>query len=295
VALIAGHDTVEGGKNAEWALRMYLNDFQGPQAPDVPLFTLDTYPFNPNTGIPPSVRIRWQNNAEASVDPITKLQDFEGYVIERSTDQLSWQTIAAYDKIDTLIGEFEWQNFNLGMPPWRTFPGDTDSTRWYYFEDPDLIPGHTYYYCVRAYDQGVVGAGMLYSGRTGNVLSTAIARTDTSGAPTDLKHIYVFPNPYRGSHPGEAGGQLNSSKGLLEYPRKLFFMGLPANQEHLKCLIHIYSLAGDHIATIDHINGTEQETWDMITKNRQEIVSGIYYYVVEYGGDSIIDKFVVIK
>jgi hypothetical protein len=293
VALIAGHDTVEGGKNAEWALRMYLNDFQGPQAPDVPVFALDMSPFQPDSGTPPMVRIRWLNNAEASVDPITKLVDFEGYIVERSTDQLAWQTIAAFDRMDTLVGEFEWQNFNTGMPPTRTFPGDT--LLWYYYEDHDLIPGHTYYYCVRAYDQGVSGAGMLYSGRTGNVQSAVLARTATTRAPVDLKQVYVFPNPYRGSHPGEAGGQVNASKGLLEYPRKLMFMGLPANTASHQCLIHIYSLAGDHLATIDHINGTEQEMWDMITKNRQEIVSGIYYYIVEYGGDSIIDKFVVIK
>jgi len=286
MAFIAGRDVAAGNRNAEWALAMYLNDFQGPSAPDVPEYVLDVYSDR--------VRIRWQSNAEASVDAITGLADFEGYVIERSLDQINWETVKSYDRIDTLQYPFEWQNFNLGMPEdqvWTRDPDTGDSTAWYYYEDMSLIPGHVYYYCVRAFDQGVLGAGVLYSGRTGNVREAVMARTAQTGAPTDLSGVYVFPNPYKGSHPGEEGGQINPSKGLLEYPRKLYFMGLPAE----RCEIRIYSLAGDHVATINHTNGTERDQWDMITRSRQEIVSGIYYYTVEYGSHHLIDKFVVIK
>jgi hypothetical protein len=65
-------------------------------------------------------------------------------------------------------------------------------------------------------------------------------------------------------------------------------------------MIRIYSLSGDHLATIDHRNGSEFDQWDMNTMNRQEIASGIYYYIVEYtkpggGTERKIDKFVVIK
>ncbi|MFZ5433286.1 MAG: hypothetical protein ACOZB3_05875 [Calditrichota bacterium] len=338
VAFIAGADTESVGRNAEWALRMYLNDFQGPAAPDVPEFEAEIYPFpgNPEPYVDgngngqydagesytdmngngmydennKAVRILWKDNAEASVDPITNEADFEGYIIERSTDQLSWQTIAAYDRIDTLEIPFEWQNYNRGMPTdvlWTvdsSFINDHwvyDSTKYYYFWDRNLVPGHTYYYSVRAYDTGVLGAGILYSGRTGNVLEVLLARTEETTPQTanNLDGVYVFPNPYKGSHGGEEGGQVNPSKGLIEYPRKLYFMGLPANN----CVIRIYSLAGDHVATLHHTNGTEQEQWDMITSSRQEIVSGIYYYTVEYsrppdkggGTERFIDKFVVIK
>ena len=282
VAFIAGGDLTEVGTNAEWALAMYLNDFQGPSSPETPEFTLDVFTD--------MVRIRWAANAEVSVDAITGESDFEGYVIERSTDQLNWERIAAYDKIDTLEPPFEWDNFNLGMPE-----RCGDDTTLYCFEDRGLIPGHTYYYAVRAFDTGVLGAGVLYSGRTGNTIAAIIARNASTGAPTDLSQIYVFPNPYKGSHPGESGGQVNESKGLIEYPRKLYFMGLPATTSSGECIIRIYSLAGDYLAKIDHQNGLEYDQWDMITQNRQEIVSGIYYYVVEYGSEQFIDKFVVIK
>jgi hypothetical protein len=318
-AYVAGATPQETQKNAEWALSMFLNDFQGPSAPDVPDFTLDVYED--------MVRIRWHPNSEASVDVISQRHDFEGYTIERSTDQIHWETIVSYDLIDRLDTlhtypypdhpdslvvvedparrEFEWQNYNLGMPGDPGRPGQVhrmwDSTAndsvvdYYSLEDMNLIPGHTYYYVVRAFDKGEPGAGILYSGRTGNVQTATMARSANTGAPTDLSQVYVFPNPYKGSHAGEEGGQVNPSKGLIEYPRKLFFMGLPATTRENECVIRIFSLGGDHLATIQHTNGTELDQWDLITKNQQEIVSGIYYYTVEYGSHRFIDKFVVIK
>ena len=72
-------------------------------------------------------------------------------------------------------------------------------------------------------------------------------------------------------------------------------MGLPPTTQWNECKINIFSLAGDHLTTINHTNGTEYDQWDLITKNSQEIVSGIYYYTVEYGSKQFIDKFVVIK
>ncbi|MBI5059672.1 hypothetical protein HZB60_07835 [candidate division KSB1 bacterium] len=286
VAFIAGGSIAEGQRNAEWALAMYLNDFQGPSAPDVPDFNLDVYND--------FVRIRWAANSEASVDAITGLSDFEGYTIERSTDQEHWQTIAGYDRIDTLEFPFEWQNFNLGMPGLcgDQFPGE------YCYEDRDLIPGQTYYYVVRAFDQGVQGAGILYSGVSGNAKTAALFLTDT--APANLDHVFVYPNPYKGSHAGEAGGRINPQTGLIYYPRLLYFKGLPATTAAGDCRIRIFSLGGDHLATIEHTNGTDGDVWDLNTGSRQEIVSGLYYYTVEYkkpggGTEQKIDKFVVLK
>jgi hypothetical protein len=317
VAMIGGLTNDQILTNATWAKRIYDNDFQGPSAPDVPDFNVEVYSD--------MVRILWTNNSENSVDAITQRHDFEGYTIERSTDQLTWETIAAYDVIDrvdtlhvhpdpmnpdsfyvvvdTTAREFEWQNFNLGMPADRgdTCRVDGDTTLYYCYADRNLNPGHTYYYVVRAFDKGVAGAGILYSGRTGNVVTATIARNTATNAPTDLSQIYVYPNPYKGSHAGEQGGQVNPSKGLVEYPRKIYFMGLPADGT---CKIHIFSLGGDELATIDHSggphHGTEYDQWDLITRSKQEIVSGIYFYTVEYsppsgGTKQFIDKFVVIK
>jgi hypothetical protein len=268
---------------------MYLNDFQGPSAPDAPIYELDIYTDR--------VRIRWLSNAEDAVDAITAESDFEGYTIERSTGQTTWQTIAAYDKIDTLDIPFEWQNYNLGMPvPIDTLVSESGDTLYEYaYEDTDLIPGHTYEYVVRAFDTGVAGAGVLFSPRTGNTKLATIAQTADSPGSGDLSGIYVYPNPYKGSHAGEGTPVANPNSGTLEFVRQLYFRGLPPNTTPGECVVRIFSLAGDQLWTIDHINGTEQDVWNLRTRHDQEIVSGIYYYTVEFGSEHFIDKFVVIK
>jgi hypothetical protein len=285
IAFIAGGSIAEGNRNAEWALSMYLNDFQGPSAPDVPEYTTEIF----NT----SVDIKWRANAEESVDAITALRDFEGYIIERSSNQQDWQVIAAFDKIDTLEVPFEYQNFNFGMPAVCNEDGYT-----YCFSDNNLIPGQTYYYVVRAYDQGVQGAGVLYSGRTGNIKLAHLVLTDSTGAAQNLDGVFVYPNPYKGSHSGEEAGVQTPSG--VQYPRMLFFKGLPPNNLAGHCVIRIFSLGGDHLATINHDNGSDGDQWDMNTGARQEIVSGLYYYTVEWkkpsgGTEHKIDKFVVLK
>lgn len=57
---------------------------------------------------------------------------------------------------------------------------------------------------VRAFDTGVLGAGILYSGRTGNTQTVTIAAQGGGGLTSGkLSDVYVYPNPYKGSHSGE--------------------------------------------------------------------------------------------
>jgi hypothetical protein len=102
----------------------------------------------------------------------------------------------------------------------------------------------------------------------------------------------VVPNPYRGSHSQEYSGGLDES-GVKIYPRKLYFMNLPVTGARL----NIYTLSGDHIVSLDHPAGNDLLIWNMENKYDQEIVSGIYYYIVKAveGNDIKIDKFVVLK
>jgi hypothetical protein len=236
------------------------------------------------------VRIRWAPNAEGAIDAITGEADFEGYTIERSSDNVNWQTLVSYDKEDVIQEPFEWSNYNLGMPEDTIHFGDGEFE--YYYEDRDLTPGQTYWYVVRAFDTGVVGAGVLTSGRTGNSQSVIIAPTveslDSTGTGS-LDRIYVYPNPYRGSHSRERSGVERS--GSRFYDKQIYFANLPSSS-----IVRIFSLAGDHLQTIQHNSSTTSlHAWDMMTRHGQEIVSGIYYYTVESEGDFFIDKFVVIK
>lgn len=294
VAFIAGTDVADIQKNAQWAQRIYDNDFQGPAAPDRPDFWVEAFEN--------SVRIFWRDNSEDSVDPITQESDFEGYVIQRSTNTNTWFTLKQYDLENTLqYDEFERENLNLGMPydenlnpgvnwDWEIEDGDTLG-RLYWYDDEMVIRRQTYYYIVRAFDQGVPGAGILITpiGRT--YIDVTVGFTEeTQPADVGLENVIVVPNPYRGSHEQEFLGALNEDGDKI-YPRKLYFMNLPATGARLD----IYSLAGDHIVTLTHPAGGETLPWNMRNKYDQEIVSGVYYFVVEANEKMAIDKFVVLK
>lgn len=308
VAYLAGDNIADIQKNAQWAQAIYDNDFQGPAAPDQPEFWVEEYPDH--------MRIFWNDNAETSIDPITGDMDFEGYVIQRSPDTNTWNTLEQYDYINVLPSEeFQRENINLGMPyDINPIPGTNwdwvldssyvpasdgsdslivDSSRIYWYDDETVLRGFTYHYIVRAFDQGVEGAGVLITPiGTSFITATAGYTPETSEIGNSVQGVFVVPNPYRGSHEMETDGALDDD-GQKIYPRKLYFMNLPTSG----ATINIYTLAGDHVITHIHKPGRDITQWDMRNKYNQEIVSGIYYYVVKAddGGDVKIDKFVVLK
>ncbi len=309
VAFIAGKNLAEVRKNAQWAQRIYDNDFRGPAAPDQPVFWAEPSPER--------IRIFWKDNSEASIDPISQLADFEGYQLQRSSDANRWSTLAQWDVIDAFpYPEFERENFNLGMPydtariaatnpelfansGWMwSVSASGDSSRIYWYDDNNVIPGWTYHYIVRAFDQGIPGAGTLITPIGRNALTVRAGDTEgtpgTSAGGNLVDGVYVVPNPYKGGHIQEKGGAVNEANTKI-YPRQLFFYGLPRNS---RADIDIYTLSGDHIITLPYEPGQElsnQLMWDMRNQYKQEIVSGVYYYIVKAGGQQKIDKFVVLK
>lgn len=97
----------------------------------------------------------------------------------------------------------------------------------------------------------------------------------------DLEKIRVVPDPYIVSNIFETN----------QFGKKLMFNHLPN-----ECKISIYTLAGDHIADIDHNNNKGFEYWDMRTLNSQYIAYGLYVYVVTIpNGQQKVGKFLVIK
>ena len=64
--------------------------------------------------------------------------------------------------------------------------------------------------------------------------------------------------------------------------------------------IQIFTLAGDLVQTIDHdgSRGDGQAYWNLITRNGQEVASGIYIFVVQPrdpGFERATGKFVVVR
>jgi hypothetical protein len=115
----------------------------------------------------------------------------------------------------------------------------------------------------------------------------------------------VFPNPATTESLSEFS-QL-SPNGDDPTGIRVMFANLPASRN----LISIYTLAGDLVETIEH-DGTRMDCpdgagfgncggaayWNLVSRNGQEVVSGIYLFSVETSDaafDRVVGRFAVIR
>ena len=108
--------------------------------------------------------------------------------------------------------------------------------------------------------------------------------------------VVVYPNPYKidGQY-RTRGFEDPNREGFLERERRIHFVNLPP-----RATIKIFSLDGDLIREIEHphhilSDSPSHTAWDLITRNTQAAVSGIYLYSVESDGGTQIGKIVIIK
>jgi len=169
------------------------------------------------------------------------------------------------------------------------------------FDDLKAIRGFSYYYYILAVNDGSNNAAGIYNPRGPLVSNRFYTRTTEPAylrrqAGTSLDQIRVVPNPY------------NIKARDLQYtgePDKIMFLNIPG-----QCRIRIYTERGDLIETIEHLNGSGDESWNSITSSRQVVVSGLYiaqFEVLQDGkdpdtgavlykkGDSAFRKFVIIR
>jgi hypothetical protein len=60
--------------------------------------------------------------------------------------------------------------------------------------------------------------------------------------------------------------------------------------------VFIYSFAGQLVYTMEHNEPEYSAKWTQLTINKQDLASGVYYFVVETPeGDKSHGKFIVIK
>ncbi len=155
------------------------------------------------------------------------------------------------------------------------------------YVDRGVQRGFAYFYYVTAYDDGTQNweqpGRSLESGKYWNMMlkDNPVHPFMSSKATSDLNNIKVVPNPYHDKSikfnwPGEQN--------------KLLFINLP-----LKCTIKIFTVTGDLVKTINHHNGTTEESWNQITQDNQLIFSGVYIYYIESDMGNKIGKFVVVR
>lgn len=168
------------------------------------------------------------------------------------------------------------------------------------YEDVTPQRGFSYYYYISAYSDGSTNtdgkanpAGQLLSSRF--YTKTGLPAYLRRQAGENLDAIRIVPNPY------------NIRSAELQFPGepdKIMFLNIPGH-----CTIRIYTENGNLIKTIEHENGSGDESWNSNTISGQVVVSGVYIvhftvtqdYVDETGemkyrkGDATYQKCIIIR
>ncbi len=176
----------------------------------------------------------------------------------------------------TVVG-YNLYRSNSGMGPWtllKSFDlGEVNSEGLYFYvdDDEDFRLGDSKYYAVTSVDDQELESGK----------SNITFHTKNVAAADKFIDVYAVPNPFI-SKSGLEGIGMEDAIG---------FYGLPE-----KCTIKIYSYAGQLVETINHDADKFSTAWFQVTRNRQDIASGVYVYVVETPeGEKTTGKMIVIK
>ncbi len=121
-------------------------------------------------------------------------------------------------------------------------------------------------------------------------LKTNKGTLDNKTAATGLDNIYVVPNPYVAYNALEPQNRLSDqSRG----ERRIYFENLPP-----RCTIHIYSIVGDPVRTIEHNTGFSngREYWNLLNRDGFSVSYGLYIaYIDAPGIGHKVIKFALIK
>ena len=215
----------------------------------------------------------------------------------------------------------------VGLMRWESYPDALDTffavasraadpelgisekrgTRYYEYIDRDVHNGFIYFYSVTATDharlpvgnsqnidqpvgEGLGGdPGSSFTHTTPGTVSQTAEEREREGV-----NIYVFPNP--ATRDALAEYQELNPNGDDPTGVRVTFTNLPrANNT-----ISIFTVSGDLVQEIRHdgTSGVGHTSWNLMSRNGQEIVSGVYLYTVQADDsrfEDFIGKFVVVR
>ncbi len=176
--------------------------------------------------------------------------------------------------------------------------GLSDGRAYYRYIDKSMHRGRPYFYAVTASDHSIADDGSFFEGKAGDPSSNFVfVEPSTPSQPAysySEDNIYVVPNPATRESMAEwpqLGPTNEDPTGI-----KVEFRNLPAAVG----VIRIYTLAGDLVNELpfDGRDGVGTVRWDLVSRNAQDVTSGVYLYSVETDSNEFsrkIGKFVVIR
>ncbi len=169
--------------------------------------------------------------------------------------------------------------------------------QYYKYVDYDVHNGMHYFYSVTAFDHMLVGSVPTKVGKFGDPSSNFQYVVPLSDAQADVEYeedeVYVVPNPAttESMESWSLEPNMDDPTGI-----KVEFRNLP----RCRATVRIYSVAGDLVEVLNHDGRDGHGTlpWDLVSRNGQDVTSGVYLFAVEPDDDRFqrtIGKFVVIR
>jgi len=163
----------------------------------------------------------------------------------------------------------------------------------YRFRDTRVLDGFDYHYVVTTVAQrevvitGTSRTELIESPFRALFSGVVRPRIEAGGSYRDGR-VWVVPNPLRVSVPWEREPVPGDA-----FTRHLDFFGLPRARSRIR----IYTLAGDLVQTLDHdgSQGDGQAAWNLISRNGQDVESGVYLFTVDWSGGHEVGRFVIIR
>jgi hypothetical protein len=295
--LDADEDDNKDGKITRWVFP------EPPALPHTKIISIDN-----------SIEIYWTDNALKSIDPVSKIQDFEGFRIYKTQVGFDMQDERNIEKQLKLIASFDKKGnklfFDNGFDSVRlskaiVFEGDTNKYTHKYIVK-DAANGWQHAISLTAFDSGndTLNLGSLESSVLQNLKRVFPGKPANNSLSSDAP--FAYPNPYYGLATWEGNSR-------FEEDRKLIFANLPE-----KCTVKIFTPFGDLIDEFVHdknYSGADsrwfntysdpkqtifsggEHAWDLMSKNAQLIARGMYMFSVEdtKTGQTSAGKFVVVK
>ena len=168
---------------------------------------------------------------------------------------------------------------------------------YYRYDDRMAKNGLPYFYSVVAFDHRELMKGVMEPGLRDSPMSNfqyIEARSDAQeSGGFESREIYVVPNPVttKSMEPWTLEPNNADPTGL-----KCEFRNLPL----CMCTVRIFTVSGDLVQTLYHdgSGGAGTLCWDLLSRNGQDVTSGVYIFAVEPEDgqfDRTIGKFVVIR
>ncbi len=262
-----------------------------------------------------AVTIRWNNASELVPDPLSKEFDFAGYRVWRAEQ---WErpegSTGPTPELWVLLAEYRLAKYvepNTGHIDLRMARTDTElapcdtvdadeglclyPVGYYQHRDEHVLPGFTYFYAVTAFDMNALdeidpktGKAKKFTLECRHVASESQAIVPMAEPTSNIGDVFVTPNPYYGNAQWDVFPNPKDPTGT-----HVDFMNLPQGP----WTIRIYTLSGDLVRTLENDSGNDigQVSWDLVSRNGQDIVSGIYLFSVESRHGSQVGKFVILK